>query len=1055
MVKAGWYCNEVSFPGKMANLVFEEWGIENLTEIDRKIFFLNKQPIPNGISLSSSDWTPINLTSINYSSVFLNPGIYWYQVIDSYSAYENYHNNLINYIPITKKTILDMSNVVFLESYGALSEKKFKLTSNADFETELENYRDFNSFGPPTLDESQWESDMTMLGILQKAKCYIGFQRFWFDNSGGYVYDYTKEYTLKYDFTSDPSNVCVTLFTDDGESFIDNIIQGYQGQDGSVTYFRGNIKLSFTEFYTREVIKITLNDELYYFFNHVDRDDYMLNEISSIRDIFVNRQIYDVNNNTSEGIFNAIISKYYDITEPSAGYNDAGNGFNWNLPSSGQQIFGNFKKLMDKFSTDDWTKYYADFYVLSSSQYMRGQAGSAARSGSMDEVSTDGKLYYCLEGGDCYIYGSRIHEDASGNVRIVNGGVKMDGSGNWFGNKSNNSDYSEDNIETNLDNLGGVDYNASFYYIAKGELLDENYVKVIDEISYKWKQASYNKPILSVLVNNREYGIFSHINSDVDNNKPDEIIQTILNENPSYVYTNPQNNNFLTNVIDFGGATKTPAEWEELLKGKVEEVFDGSRNSHKLIVPFTNGGIYGSIGENIDGSFNLLDASGLVTYQKSFRFKMAVPQYVNQAKWKLVNSNNEIMVGLTDISGIAYWYTAGASDKHVHSTDGFPTEGAYEGGPLAGDFTIPPGNYTLILEDTSTQPAMAGWGYNETGGLWSFEILTIRDNGDDGDRIFYTDNETWNKTGDPGKADAHTTLGSEWSKLTYNDVISPNDNPVGFWNSVMQVVSQNETYFYYLLEKKSTGLLEFAAAAQEEATAAQQEAARLQSLLTEAQARVAELEDSGGGGGESNMILNPFVSADAMHNFFADLSDEVHMTYIKRFVEEKIYIGHKKIEIQVEEEVNVDPDQVPQHDRITASTHIYLHGKKKVDGKWISISEPFSKSEMNTGWASVDYQYRTAEDKVSVIDNFAQQFMSESIGSIDISGEHYYDFIQLQYTATFHSYQRHNSVIDLYYDASGNPTLKFFKDLYGFKGWDGGDVLQVPTLTDLTTPTSG
>ena len=1035
MVKAGWYCNEVSSPGKMAKLVFEEWGIESLTEIDRKIYFLNKQPIPSGISLSTSDWTPINLTSINYSSVFLNPGIYWYQVIDSYSAYENYHNNLIiNYIPITKKTILDMSNVVFLESYGALSEKKFKLTSNADFETELENYRDFNSFGPPTLDESQWESDMTMLGILQKAKCYIGFQRFWFDNSGGYVYDYTKEYTLKYDFTSDPSNVCVTLFTDDGESFIDNIIQGYQGQDGSVTYFRGNIKLSFTEFYTREVIKITLNDELYYLFNHVDRDDYMLNEISSIRDIFVNRQIYDVNNNTSEGIFNAIISKYYDITEPSAGYNDAGNGFNWNLPSSGQQIFGNFKKLMDKFSTDDWTKYYADFYVLSSSQYMRGQAGSAARSGSMDEVSTDGKLYYCLEGGDCYIYGSRIHEDASGNVRIVNGGVKMDGSGNWFGNKSNNSDYSEDNIETNLDNLGGVDYNASFYYIAKGELLDENYVKVIDEISYEWKPAFYNKPILSVLVNNREYGIFSHINSDTDNNTPSQIIETILNENPFYVYTKPQNNNFLTNVTDLSGATKTPAEWEELLKGKVEEVFDGSRNSHKLIVPFTNGGIYGSIGENIDGSFNLLDASGLVTYQKSFRFKMAVPQYVNQAKWKLVNSNNEIMVGLTDISGIRYWYDT--DQYYAWSYDGFPTTN-----PLTGDFTIPPGNYTLILEDTSTESNMAGWGYAETDGLWSFEILTIGDNGDDGDMIFYTDNETWDSSGNPGKADAHTPLGSKWSKLTYNNVISDNDYPSNFWNSVIQVVSQNETYFYYVLEKKSTDLKTFA----ETAVAAK---ALLQSQLAEAQARVAELEDSGGGG-ESNMILNPFVSADAMHNFFADLSNENHIKYIETFVKEKIYIGHKKIEIQIEEDIGTG--SVPE-DRITASTHIYLHGKKKVDGEWISISEPFSKSEMNNGWTAVDYSYRTAQDKVSVIDNFAQKFMSKSIGSIDISGEHYYDFIQLQYAATFHSYQRHNSVIDLYYDASGNPTLKFFKDQYGYKNtdWVYGTGFQSPTLTDLT-----
>ena len=142
-------------------------------------------------------------------------------------------------------------------------------------------------------------------------------------------------------------------------------------------------------------------------------------------------------------------------------------------------------------------------------------------------------------------------------------------------------------------------------------LTNSNYESILLNPGIYWYKvvsaegiALFNKPILSVLVNNREYGIFSHINSVTDTNTPSQIIETILSKNPSYTYTCPQNDSFLTNIKDLNGATKTQAEWEAILKGKVEEVFDGSRNSHELIVPFTDGGIHGMMTQDACGNFS-------------------------------------------------------------------------------------------------------------------------------------------------------------------------------------------------------------------------------------------------------------------------------------------------------------------------------------------------------------------------------------------------------------------------------------------------------------------
>ena len=180
-----------------------------------------------------------------------------------------------------------------------------------------------------------------------------------------------------------------------------------------------------------------------------------------------------------------------------------------------------------------------------------------------------------------------------------------------------------------------------------------------------------------------------------------------------------------------------------------------------------------------------------------------------------------------------------------------------------------------------------------------------------------------------------------------------------------------------------------------------------------------------------------------MHTFFNRLSDEVQRNYLETFVNEKLYIGHKKIEIQVEEDVH----QPFERDGITFATHISLHGKKKVDGKWISISEPLLKSQMDDTWANITTgQPNTPEQQVSAIENFAQQFMDGGIGSIDILEEHYYEITQLSSSNS----SRQNSFIDLYYDASGNPTLKFLKGQVGRKENPIGEIWNDRIRTDLT-----
>jgi hypothetical protein len=452
------------------------------------------------------------------------------------------------------------------------------------FINELNSYRKFNRFGSPAQNEDDWSDILggnsvvkgNMFGILQRAKFYIGFKENWIDDSGNYIFDDSKEYSLDYDYEKTSGEF--TLIDQHGRTFLDNIATIYQSEPNfniNTFNFFGFIKLRFVEFYTREVIKIKFNGDLYYLFNHADSNNKTLKEISSIRDIFVNRQISDISNNVAEGIFNAIISNYFNPTGSSK-FDDE----NW-AAFGGGYLTGNFRNLLDLFVTDKgYPPHYPPFmYILNGGQY----------------------LYHSNN--------SIIDTDGNGKSVLGNGGLSY-ATKPFFGHVDDVNEIR--NPSSN---------NRFYYYIAKGELLDENYIKVVDEISYEWKPALFNKPILSVLINNREYGIFSHINSNADANIPEGIIQTILNENPSYTYTCPQNNNFLINVTDLSGVAKDTSEWEELLKGKVEEVFDGSRNSHTLIVPFTNGGIYGSIGENIDGSFNLItDISVLVNSQNETYF---------------------------------------------------------------------------------------------------------------------------------------------------------------------------------------------------------------------------------------------------------------------------------------------------------------------------------------------------------------------------------------------------------------------------------------------------
>jgi hypothetical protein len=570
MSKLGWYCDEVTYnDGVYANIVFAEWKI-NINNIDSTIYFLNKQPVPDGVTLSFSDWTPITLTNSNYESILLNPGIYWYKVVSA----EGIASKVSTILPAPRPVIYEATTAIWLESrdYTPQEIKYVHVNDSSNnmifFINELNSYRKFNRFGSPAQNEDDWSDILggnsvvkgNMFGILQRAKFYIGFKENWIDDSGDYIFDYSKEYSLDYDYEETSGEF--TLIDQHGLTFLDNIATIYQSEPNfniNTPNFRGYIKLSFVEFYTREVIKIKFNGDLYYLFNHADSNNKTLKEISSIRDIFVNRQISDISNNVAEGIFNAIISNYFNPTGGSK-FDDE----NW-IGFDDAYLIGNFRNLLDLFVTD---KGYPPHHP---------------------------PHMYILNGGQVFFHSNNSIIDTDGNGKSVlgNGGLGYN-TKPFFG-------FVDDVNEIRNPSKN----NRFYYYIAKGELLDENYIKVVDEISYEWKPALFNKPILSVLINNREYGIFSHINSNADANIPEVIIETILNENPSYTYTYPQNNNFLTNVKDLSGGEKIKSEWEAILKEKVEEVFDGSRNLHTLIVPFTAGGIYGMITESASSESTL------------------------------------------------------------------------------------------------------------------------------------------------------------------------------------------------------------------------------------------------------------------------------------------------------------------------------------------------------------------------------------------------------------------------------------------------------------------
>jgi len=86
MVVVGWYCIEVS-GNKIAKQAFSDENIheDKIDNIDNKIYWLNKQPIPAGQKLSFSDWTAINITPSNFEYRMLRSGIYWYRVVEAWT----------------------------------------------------------------------------------------------------------------------------------------------------------------------------------------------------------------------------------------------------------------------------------------------------------------------------------------------------------------------------------------------------------------------------------------------------------------------------------------------------------------------------------------------------------------------------------------------------------------------------------------------------------------------------------------------------------------------------------------------------------------------------------------------------------------------------------------------------------------------------------------------------------------------------------------------------------------------------------------------------------
>ena len=378
MSTLGWYCDEVTYnDGAFANVVFAEWNID-IYNIDSTIYFLNKQPIPDGITLSFSDWTPITLTNSNYESILLNPGIYWYKVVSA----EGIASQVSTILPAPRCVIYEATTAIWLESIDDVLPQTYGISNVTGFFHELNSYRKFNRFGPPAENEDDWYDIIgdgvkgRMFGILQKAKFYIGFKENWIDDSGNYIFDYSKEYSLDYDYEKTSGEF--TLIDQHGRTFLDNIATIYQSEPNfniNTPNFRGFIKLSFVEFYTREVIKIKFNGDLYYLFNHADSNNKSLKEISSIREIFLNRQISDISNNVAEGIFNAIISNYFNPTGSSK--ND---GENWPPLQGGDSsdsdsdkntdITGNFRNLLDLFVTDKgYPPHYPPFmYILNGGQ---------------------------------------------------------------------------------------------------------------------------------------------------------------------------------------------------------------------------------------------------------------------------------------------------------------------------------------------------------------------------------------------------------------------------------------------------------------------------------------------------------------------------------------------------------------------------------------------------------------------------------------------------------------------------------------------------------------
>jgi len=90
----GWYCIEVEKGGEMAKVTLVRENI-NILKINSKIYWLNKQPIPDGHSLSVDDWTEITLTSGNLSNTPLSAGIYWYHHIGPPPPPQNFNVDFV------------------------------------------------------------------------------------------------------------------------------------------------------------------------------------------------------------------------------------------------------------------------------------------------------------------------------------------------------------------------------------------------------------------------------------------------------------------------------------------------------------------------------------------------------------------------------------------------------------------------------------------------------------------------------------------------------------------------------------------------------------------------------------------------------------------------------------------------------------------------------------------------------------------------------------------------------------------------------------------------